>query len=152
MMGFSLVVFVVTQAQQPSTKENPQQPTAATLAQLAQQNAGLRRIQAFRLTETIKIDGLLNEPAWSHAQPATDFLQERPIEGALASERTEVRVLFDDKNVYFGVRAFDSDTCRYQKTRFGQQDCKRQQFNASRRCDHHHTLPQHEVTARGNSR
>ncbi len=110
MLGFSLTVFVVAQAQQPSTKENPLQATAETPAQLAQQNAGLRRIQAFRLTETIKIDGLLNEPAWSHAQPATDFLQERPIEGALASERTEVRVLFDDKNVYFGVRAFDSDT------------------------------------------
>src|SRR5258705_12724209 len=56
MMGFSLVVFVVTQAQQPSIKENLQQPTAATLAHVAQQKAGLRRIQPFRLTETIKTD------------------------------------------------------------------------------------------------
>src|SRR5207244_5686531 len=42
-------------------------------------------------------------------QPATDFRQERPTEGAPASERTEVRVLFDDKNIYFGIRAFDSE-------------------------------------------
>src|SRR5205823_4406081 len=67
------------------------------------------RIQAVQITEALKIDGLLDEPAWSLAQPATDFRQERPTEGAPASERTEVRVLFDDKNIYFGIRAFDSE-------------------------------------------
>jgi len=48
-------------------------------------------------------------PPWSLAQPATDFLQQQPTEGAAASERTEIRVLFDDKNIYLGIRAFDSD-------------------------------------------
>ena len=40
---------------------------------------------------------------------ATEFLQQQPTEGAPASERTEARVIFDDKNIYFGIRAFDSD-------------------------------------------
>src|SRR5258708_9847789 len=62
-----------------------------------------------RITDALKIDGSLDEPAWSLAQPATDFLQQQPSEGVPASERTEVRVLFDDKSIYFGIRAFDSD-------------------------------------------
>ena len=109
----SLILFaVVAHAQPPSTKEKTPQGTGATPAQLPQQNAGQRRIQAMRVTDAIKIDGLLDEAAWSLAQSATDFLQEQPNEGLPASEKTQVRFLFDDKNLYVGVRAFDSDAAR----------------------------------------
>src|SRR5260370_20569006 len=93
------LLVAVAHAQQPSRKEHTQ-------PQAPRQDAGPRRIQAVRVNEAIKIDGLLNEPAWSLAQPATDFRQERPNESEPASERTEVRVLFDDKNIYFGIRSF----------------------------------------------
>jgi uncharacterized protein DUF5916/cellulose/xylan binding protein with CBM9 domain len=110
MFALSMTLFsVATQAQQPSTSINPQAIPSPSPAQLSQDSKGPRRIRAIRATDTIKIDGLLDEPAWSLAQPATDFLQQQPNEGAPASERTEVRVLFDDKNIYFGIRAFDSD-------------------------------------------
>src|SRR5437773_998451 len=104
-----ILLAVAAQAQQASREETTQPTKAATTAQATAPSTGPRRIQARRVTEAIKIDGLLNEPAWSLAQPATDFRQERPTEGAPASERTEVRVLFDEKNIYFGIRAFDSD-------------------------------------------
>ena len=111
MLGLIVFVFcLVAQAQQPATKENSQQ--AGTPAQLPRESTGPRRIKALRVTDEIKVDGLLNEPAWSLAQPATDFRQERPNGGEPASERTEVRALFDDKNLYFGIRAFDSDAGR----------------------------------------
>ena len=67
------------------------------------------RIHILRISETIKIDGRLDEPAWSQAEAASDFRQERPTEGAPASEKTDVRVLYDSKNLYLGIRAFDSD-------------------------------------------
>ncbi len=106
--GLSVTLFaIVAQAQQPSTKDNTQ--ATATPAQPPQDSTGLQRIQAIRVTDTIRIDGLLDEAAWSLAQPATDFLQQQPNEGARASEKTEVRVLFDDKNLYIGIHAFDSD-------------------------------------------
>src|SRR5258705_9002839 len=110
LFALSISLFaVIAQAQQPSTGDDTQQPTPATPIQISQKNTEARRIQAARVTDVIKIDGLLDEPAWSLAQPATDFLQQQPTEGASASERTEVRVLFDDKNIYFGIRAFDSE-------------------------------------------
>src|SRR6266446_10709792 len=105
----SITLFAIfAQAQQTSTKDKAQN-TPAKPAQLPSPSSGLRRIQAVRITDALKTDGLLNEPAWSLAQPATEFLQQQPTEGAPASERTEVRVLFDNKNIYFGIRAFDSD-------------------------------------------
>src|SRR5881227_3658892 len=110
MLWLSVALFSVqVLAQGSSTNRNTQQPTTALPAQLLPQNTSSRRIHAVRVTEAIKVDGALNEPAWLQAEPATDFRQETPSEGAPASERTEVRVLFDDKNIYFGIRAFDSE-------------------------------------------
>lgn len=67
-----------------------------------------RRIRALRVSEPIKIDGRLDEPAWSKAESSDDFLQQEPDPGKPATERTEVKVLFDDKNLYIGIRAYDS--------------------------------------------
>ena len=70
---------------------------------------GVRQIRAIRISNAINIDGRLDEDVWSEAVAAADFLQQQPNEGTPASEKTEVRVLFDDRNLYVGIRAFDSD-------------------------------------------
>jgi hypothetical protein len=63
--------------------------------------------QATRLTGTIHVDGRLDDAAWKSA-PVTDaFTQIDPDEGKPASERTEVRVLYDDDAIYVGVRLHD---------------------------------------------
>ena len=56
-----------------------------------------------------KIDGLLDDLAWSRAAPADEFFQREPDEGAPATERTEVRILRDDDHIYLGFRCFDSE-------------------------------------------
>jgi hypothetical protein len=69
----------------------------------------LRRIiTAVRITEKITLDGRLDEPGWKLAAAMTDFIQRIPRTGELSEERTEVRVLYDDRNLYVGVSAFDS--------------------------------------------
>ena len=55
------------------------------------------------------IDGTVNDEAWLAVEPYSNFIQTDPIEGAPASERTEVRVLFDKANLYIGIIAFDSE-------------------------------------------
>ncbi|MDO8677439.1 MAG: DUF5916 domain-containing protein [Acidobacteriota bacterium] len=55
------------------------------------------------------IDGRVNDAIWQTVQPYTSFTQQDPIEGAPASERTEVRVIVGKGNVYIGIIAFDSD-------------------------------------------
>jgi len=41
-------------------------------------------------------------------EPATNFRQQDPHEGEPASQRTEIRLLFDDEALYIGARMFDS--------------------------------------------
>ena len=96
-----------TRAEQNSFPDLTQQQKI-TPSQISGDNSA-RRIRILPVSDPIKIDGRLDEPAWSQAEAATDFRQESPTEGAPASERTEVRVLYDSKNIYIGVRAFDSE-------------------------------------------
>jgi hypothetical protein len=58
---------------------------------------------------TPEIDGVLDDAAWALAEPISGFTQRDPNEGEPATERTEVRVLYDDGAVYIGIRAYDSE-------------------------------------------
>ena len=69
-------------------------------------------LTAIRITDPITLDGRLDEPAWKLASAATDFIQRVPTNGMPSGERTEVRVLYDDNNLYFGVYCYDSQPSR----------------------------------------
>ncbi|MGZ8398403.1 MAG: DUF5916 domain-containing protein [Gemmatimonadales bacterium] len=67
-----------------------------------------RAVQASRVgSNAIVLDGVLSEAGWSSASPVSDFTQREPDEGAAATERTEVRVLYDDDALYVGARMYD---------------------------------------------
>jgi hypothetical protein len=67
---------------------------------------------AVRTSIPIRVDGILDEAIWNQAQPATGFRQRWPADGEPASERTEVRVAYDDHAIYFGMVMFDSEPDR----------------------------------------
>ncbi len=66
-------------------------------------------VRAVRAGEPPAIDAVLDEPFWQAAVPVTDFRQRAPVDGAAASERTELRVAFDERNLYFALVLHDSD-------------------------------------------
>ena len=74
-----------------------------------QSQHGRRPLRVLRVEQPPQLDGILDEPAWQQAEVASDFLQEDPSEGMPATESTEVRILYDGANLYFGVICFDSD-------------------------------------------
>lgn len=74
---------------------------------------------AARLTTQIRVDGELDEVAWQSATPITEFTQVEPSEGQPASERTEIRILYDDNALYIGARLYDREQIR---TRMGRRD------------------------------
>ena len=58
--------------------------------------------------EAPRLDGVvLGDPVWEAAAPASGFRQTQPDEGAPASERTEVRVVFTESTLYIGVICYD---------------------------------------------
>jgi hypothetical protein len=105
----------VAAAQQPLTDVG-KSPAAAARQQSGQGNQGSsdlgrRRMTALRLAEgeSLTLDGQLDEPFWSRAVPAADFIQQDPQNGRPATEPTEVRIVFDRDTLYIGVLCYDSE-------------------------------------------
>ncbi len=61
------------------------------------------RIRAERTSQKITVDGILSESDWQSCQIASNFIQSNPHQGKKATYETEVRVLYDDKNIYIGA-------------------------------------------------
>jgi hypothetical protein len=66
------------------------------------------RFAAVRAVEGVTLDGKLDEPIWATATPIGDFIQKDPNEGVPATQRTSVRVLYDDGGIYVGAELFDT--------------------------------------------
>ena len=50
-----------------------------------------------------RIDGFLDDSIWDSAPVISGFRQKEPLEGEAATERTFVRVVYDDARLYIGV-------------------------------------------------
>ena len=66
-------------------------------------------VVATRTELTIKVDGLLDEPVWATIKPITEFVQRLPLDGGEPTEKSEMRVAFNNNFIYFGFTFFDSE-------------------------------------------
>src|SRR5216684_2358583 len=65
-------------------------------------------LRAVRITSPLKVDGKLDEEVYRTIPSISDFIQQEPHEGAPATEKTEIWLLFDDANFYVVARCWDS--------------------------------------------
>ena len=61
------------------------------------------------MTPCFAIDGVLDDASWTFATLLDDFVQRDPFEVEPVTERTLVRIVYDDQAVYVGAWLFDSD-------------------------------------------
>ena len=97
----------------PASGQPPAPPTPRTSAMPSMTGQGLLLARAHRVERGPDIDGdVLGDVVWTGTTPVTGFRQNTPDEGEPASERTEVRILYTDDTIYFGVICFvrDPDT------------------------------------------
>jgi hypothetical protein len=87
----ALSVPIASAAQTPIDLDSAPRPTAS----------------ATRATGPIEVDGVLDDAAWSAAPVIDEFWQQKPDAGMPSTERTEVRILFDDDHLYIGAELFD---------------------------------------------
>jgi hypothetical protein len=71
-------------------------------------SAAEKNVTAVRLASPLVIDGILSEDVWTHGNPVSDFIQRDPVEGAAATEKTEIRLAYDDDALYFAARMYDA--------------------------------------------
>ena len=76
-------------------------------------------ITAVRVEEAPAVDGRLDDLAWRTASRVTEFFQRpgRAIEGAPASEQTEVFVAYTEDALYFGIHAYYADPTQIRASR-----------------------------------
>ena len=101
--GLATVVLV-------SSPALAQQGAADVAADRELTTAGFPLARAFLVDGAPEIDGdVLGEAIWDDIVPATGFLQNTPDEGQPASERTEVRIIYTEDTVYFGIVCYVND-------------------------------------------
>jgi hypothetical protein len=98
------------------------QQDSTALRPAAHASGAVPQLRAVARTGAVTIDGRLDEELWRTAPLATDFTQQDPNEGKPASERTEVRIAYDQEALYVGARMLDSLGARGVRTRLGRRD------------------------------
>jgi hypothetical protein len=80
------------------------------------------RVTAARRNGPIVLDAKLDDAAWAAAAPITKFTQFDPDPGQPASQRTEVRFLYDDEALYVGAKMYDTAGAKGVTTRLVRRD------------------------------
>lgn len=68
-----------------------------------------KELFAHKVVQSITIDGKMDEDSWSVSQAATGFTNFQPVPGEMPSQRTEVKVLYDNTAIYIGAFLFDDN-------------------------------------------
>jgi len=87
------IAFVVALQGQPAAASEPLPPPPVLCA---------------RTAGRVELDGRLDDAPWQQAPASDAFIARDPIEGATPSQRTEVRVLYDDGAIYVGAKMYDT--------------------------------------------
>jgi len=98
-------------AQGTPADDDPAPPAAP--ASVSRNEQGRAVLRATRVREPLRIDGRLDEEIYSQVLPIGDFVQMEPVNGAPATEQTEVWILFDDDNFYVSGKAYDRSPERW---------------------------------------
>ena len=93
------------------------QGTGQGLEQTQFTRDGRRRAVAVWTSRPPRIDGRLDDTVWSSLTPITGFVQTSPVEGAPATERTEVWIAYDRDHLYVAFHAHYSDPSIVRATR-----------------------------------
>ena len=87
-----------------------EEPAAIQIVAPAPAPAAGKRAVALWREQAPRVDGnVLDDAAWAAVAPVSGFQQTAPDAGQPATERTEVRVMFTDDTIYFGVVCYDKD-------------------------------------------
>lgn len=68
-----------------------------------------RTIVAARIADDIRLSGRLDDPAWNGAQPVELPYEVTPQENTPAPQQTSARIVYNDRNIYFGFRCSDTN-------------------------------------------
>ena len=66
-----------------------------------------KSLQAVKTNQSPKIDGNLDDAVWATAPVLTNFIQNFPSFGLAASQKSEVKIIYDNSAIYIGAYLYD---------------------------------------------
>ena len=90
----------------PAPADGPPPPIAPEV--IRRDERGRATVRAIELTDGIRLDGQLDERVYRDVPAITGLIQQEPVEGAEATEKTDAWIMFDRTHVYVGARVWDS--------------------------------------------
>ena len=87
--------------------ESPAAPVAPDVI-VRDASTGKTTVRITRLTSPLRVDGRLDETFYETVRSISDFIQMEPSGGQPATEKTEVWLAFDQRNVYVSMRVWES--------------------------------------------
>lgn len=79
---------------------------------ISRDGEGRATVRAVRLSQPLRLDGVLDEAHYTDTPAMSGFIQIEPTPGAQATEQTDVWISFDDDNIYLSARMWDSQMDR----------------------------------------
>ena len=109
-LTFALFLILLTPAAETSTAAAPDSlPSGGTEDDATHDDVKCPSLEAVRTRNGgITVDGILDERDWKDVPSGSGFIQHEPHDGEPATEKTFVRVVYDDEAVYIAVHAYDS--------------------------------------------
>ena len=93
-------------AQPNAAIQGPPAPVAPAV--ITRTSSGQATVRAIKLTAPLTLDGVLDEAVYTKEAPFGGLIQVAPDAGAPATERSDLWITYDDRNIYLTCRCYDS--------------------------------------------
>ncbi|HLA89771.1 MAG TPA: DUF5916 domain-containing protein [Gemmatimonadaceae bacterium] len=97
---------LAARAQPSATLDGPPPPVPPAV--ISRNAAGQATVRAIRLTSPLKVDGQLDDDVYTREQPFGGLIQVTPRYGEPMTERSDIWITYDDRNIYVTCRCWDS--------------------------------------------
>lgn len=103
---FSCIIPTPGAAQQASVQAGrPPAPIAPEV--ITRDPSGQATVRAIKLTTPLRLDGVLDDEVYTREQPFGGMIQVAPDYGEPATEKSDLWITYDDKNIYLSCRCYD---------------------------------------------
>jgi hypothetical protein len=93
-------------AQPNAVIQGPPAPVAPAV--ITRASSGQATVRAIKLTAPLTLDGVLAEPVYTKEAPFGGLIQVAPDAGAPATERSDLWITYDDRNIYLSCRCYET--------------------------------------------
>ncbi|MEQ1692291.1 MAG: DUF5916 domain-containing protein [Gemmatimonas sp.] len=105
-LAVSVLRAVPAWAQSPVVIDGPPSPVAPAV--ITRDAANRATVRAIRLSAPLTLDGVLDEEVYTREAPFGGLIQVAPIDGAPSTERSEIWITYDDRNIYLSCRCHET--------------------------------------------